>query len=151
MLIRRGTYHRLSTVGQCALMALGIAWALFERAAPVVNVRWRDDLDAGERQRIEQELFLEAGEPAGDSWRYDLAWPAASNIAAIIQHPEVIDTHHLDRARNRLAADVAFGRSHVWWVGPFKGARGRAQFRYLFGAIGALTLMCAWLARRAAE
>lgn len=148
MLMTSNTYRRLSAAGQYVLIALGIGWALFERGAPVINVSWREGLGAEERHRAEQQLVLESGEPTGESWRYDLGWPVASNIAAIVRHPDVRDTHHLNRSTNQLDTDVSFSRSRVWWGGPFRGSRGRMQFRYMVGVIAALTLVCAWLSRR---
>lgn len=150
MFMTSDTYRRLSIAGQCVLIALGILWALFERGAPVINVEWRDGLGTEERQQAEEQLFLESGEWTEGSWRYSLGWPVASNIAAVVRHPDVSDTHHLNRATNQLDDDVAFSRSRVWWVGPFKGTRGRTQFRYAAGMTTAFTLICAWLARRPA-
>ncbi len=72
MFMRCETYRRLSTAGQCVLIALGVAWAVFERPAPVINVRWRDGVSADERLRFERQLFLESGEEVDGSWRYDL-------------------------------------------------------------------------------
>jgi hypothetical protein len=142
---------RASQVGQCILIVLGLAWAAFERPAPVINVSWREDVSDAARQQVERELFLERGEEAGDTWRYELGWPSRANIAALVQHPSIRDTHHVDRAAARLSDDVAFGTSKIWWAGPLRGERGRRQFRYLFGAIGIATLLCAWLARRSAS
>ena len=67
-----------------------------------------------------------------------------------MRHPDVRDTHYLNRATNQLDDDVAFSRSHVWWIGPLKGTRGQIQFRYAVDMITAFTLIYAWLARRPA-
>lgn len=146
--MRRETYRRLSVAGQCILIALGVAWAVFERPAPTINVRWRDGVSAEERRRFERQLLLEAGEEADGSWRYDLGWPAEANIAAIVHHEGVLDTHHVNRSTNQLDDDVAFSRSRVWWVPPFRGSRGRSEFRYAVGLVAALTLIGAWSAGR---
>ena len=145
----RATCHQLSVVGQCVLVALGLTWAIFERPAPVVSVRWNDDVSVEERQRLEEQFFLESGEQSDAAWRYQLGWPARSNIAAIVRNPRVNDTHNLDRSNLQLSADVSFGPSRVWWAGPFKGARGRSQFRYLVLVIAVVTSICAWQDRRA--
>jgi hypothetical protein len=142
---------RLTTVGQCLLVALGLAWALFERPAPVINVLWHSAVTADQRHRLEQQFFLESGEETDGSWRYVLGWPAASNVSAIVRHPDVRDTHHVNRSTFQLDGDIALSSARVWWVGPFRGTRGRTQFRYTVGTLAALTLIGAGLARRSVQ
>ena len=140
----RTSMQRISVAGQCVLIVLGLSWAIFERPAPFVNVRWRDGLSPDARREAEIALYLENGEPAGEAWRYELASPRTADIAAVIGHPAVRDTHRLDRPHAAISADAGRGTLRVWWAGPFKGARGRAQFRTVFAVVGALTLLCAW-------
>ena len=140
-----GSIQRISVAGQCVLIVLGIAWAIFERPAPFVNVRWRDGLSAEARRRAESQLYLENREPSGPAWRYELTSPRAAEIAAIIGHPDVQDTHRIERHNATISADAGRGTLRVWWAGPFKGSRSRFEFRAVFGVVGIVTLLCAWL------
>ncbi|MGE0592162.1 MAG: hypothetical protein AB7G23_12075 [Vicinamibacterales bacterium] len=144
---RTGILHAVSTAGQVVLVTLGLAWAALEAPAPVVNVRWQEDVTPAARRDAERSLHLARGEEADGTWRYELASPRASTIAAIVAHPGVEDTHNIDRGTASLSPEAGRGTLRVWWSGPFVGERGRLQFRVLFGLIGAVTLACAWRAR----
>jgi hypothetical protein len=147
MLVTRQSMHRISAAGQCALILLSLSWAVFERPAPFVNVRWRDGLSAEARREAEIQLYLENGEPAGEAWRYELASPRKADIAAILAHPDVEDTHRIERQNATISADAGRGELRVWWGGPFKGAQGRLEFRAVFGVIGIITLLSALSSR----
>jgi hypothetical protein len=138
----------LAKAGQLLLIALGIAWAIVERPAPVINVQWQPAVTADKRQQLEREFVLEGGEESDGTWRYDLGRPSASNIEAIVTNPAVRDTHHLNRSTYELDDDVAFGRVHLWWTGPFAGMRGRVHFRLAVAAIACVTALCAWWTQR---
>ena len=60
----RELIRKTAVGGQCVLILLGVAWAIFERPAPLVNVRWRDGLSTEARRRTEIELYLQNGEPS---------------------------------------------------------------------------------------
>ena len=138
-----GSIHRISVAGQCVLIVLGVGWAVFERTAPFVSVRWRDGLSTAARRKAESQLYLENGEPSGPAWRYELTSPRAADIRAIIDHPDVQDTYRIERHNATISADAGRGTLRVWWAGPFKGTRSRLRFRVVFGAIGIVTLLCA--------
>lgn len=144
----RDTIHRISMGGQCVLIVLCLAWAVFERPAPYVNVRWRDDLSVEARRKAETELYLENGERSEEAWRYELASPRTADIAAIIGHSAVQDTHRIERGNATISADAGHGALRVWWAGPFKGARSALEFRVLFGLIGIVTMSSKWAAER---
>jgi hypothetical protein len=143
-LVTQDSIKRTSVAGQWVLIALCMGWAFFERPAPFVNVRWRDSLSVEARQQAETQLFLENREPAGEAWRYELVSPRAADIAAIVEHPDVEDTHRIDRDSATIDADAGHGTLRVWWAGPFRGARSRLEFRAVFALIGIITLLCAW-------
>jgi hypothetical protein len=124
------------------LVVLCTAWAIFERQAPVVNVQWREGLSEESRRQAERDLYLERTENEG---HYELGSPRQADIAAIVAHPDVDDTHRIDRARATLTADSYPGTLRVWWAGPFKGVEGRVQFRVVLVLIGFITLLCARL------
>ena len=78
---------------------------------PRINVRWVDGLDADRRRGLEARFGLDAGtETAPSTWRYALVDASRANIVAIVQHPDVADTHYIDRAEMTLAAG-AFQRA----------------------------------------
>jgi hypothetical protein len=141
---RQRRLSRIAVAGQGLLIALCTAWALFERPAPIVNIDWREGLSAAARRQAERDLSLEFVED-GDEGHYELGSPRQADIAAIVAHPDVEDTHRIDREHATLTADADRGILRVWWAGPFKGVRGRAQFRVVLVVIGVITLLCAWL------
>jgi len=142
--------HRIAIGGRYLIIALCLMWALFERPAPFVNVRWRDGLPAETRRQDEIALHLVNGEPAGIAWRYELASPRPANSRAIVGHPDVRDTHRIDRSSGTLSADESYGTVRIWWRGPFVGVRGPLQFRALLAGITAVTLVCAVASSRSA-
>jgi hypothetical protein len=145
-LATRRSLRGISVAGQWALLVLCVAWVLCERPAPFVNVRWRDGLSVEARRQAEERLYLEAGELIDGAWRYELASPRSADIAAIVGHPDVQDTHRIDRSLAAIAPDAGRGRLRVWWTGPFKGARSRLQSRALFLVLGIVTVVSAALA-----
>ena len=142
----RESIGRIAVAGECLLVLLCVAWAVLERPAPFVNIRWREGLSVDARRAAESQLYLENGELSEGAWRYELTSPRSSEIAAIIAHPDVVDTHRIDRGNATLTADAGRGTTRVWWAGPFKGAGSGVQFRVVFGAIALFTLLCAWTA-----
>ena len=143
--------HRITMGGRCLIIALCLVWALFERRAPFVNVRWRDGLSVETRRQHEIDLHLVNGEPSGDAWRYELASPRPTDIRAIVRHPDVRDTHRIDRDSGTLSADGGYGTVRVWWRGPFVGVHGPLQFRALLAGVTAITLVCAVVSSRNAR
>jgi hypothetical protein len=66
---------------------------------PRVNVRWADGVAEDERGSLERRFGLESAEwREGTTWRYVLRDRSRENIAALIAHPAVDDTHDIDRA-----------------------------------------------------
>lgn len=143
--------HRVALGGRCLIIALCLMWAAWERRAPFVNVRWREDLSAETRRQHEIGFHLVNGEPSGSAWRYELAWPSPANIRAIVRHPDVRDTHRIDRDSGTLSADQDYGTVRVWWRGPFVGVDGPLQFRVLLVGVAAITFICAVLSSRIAR
>jgi hypothetical protein len=140
--------RRFATAGQYTLIVLGLAWAVFERPAPVISVRWRDGIPQERRFQLERQFYLEGRREAAGAWLYDLGWPSQSNIAAIVRSPDVVDTHHLNRTAYRLDENASLSGTPVWWFGPFRGSPGRMWFRVLVALIAACVLICEWRARQ---
>jgi hypothetical protein len=142
------SYQTWCSGGQVLLVVLAVAWAVLESPAPVIDIRWRDGITASERSAAERQLFLDAGQSTAGVWHYELTRPAPANIIAIVRHPEIADTHQLDRTAMRVDSGATLSGPPVWWAGPFKGSDGPWQFRSAFTLVAALTLLCGWLARR---
>ena len=71
---------------------------------PRINVRWVDGLDADRRRGLEARFGLDAEEGESSTWSYGLADQSGENIAALVQHPDVEDTHYIDRVEMTLEA-----------------------------------------------
>ena len=69
-----------------------------------INVRWVDGLDADRRRGLEARFGLDAEDGESSTWQYALVDASRANIVAIVQHPDVADTHYIDRAEMTLAA-----------------------------------------------
>lgn len=94
------------------LVAAPAAWALILWMIPPyavrLNVRWTPDVDASARAGLERQLGLTQGEPTeGTTFVYYLEAPTTDRIRALVQHPSVDDTAHINRIRFRpeLAQD----------------------------------------------
>jgi hypothetical protein len=129
--------------GHVALLVLGVEWAMFERPAPVFNVTWREGLSNAARTQAERQLRLENRQASNDSFQYELWSPRRREIAAIVDHPDVADTGHIDRGAARIGPDAGRGR-RVWWRGPFRGGGSSREFRQTFAAIALVTLLIGW-------
>ena len=70
---------------------------------PKINVRWADGLEAERRRGLEAHFGLEAGnEGESTTWSYALADASRENITALVRHPDVADTHNIDRTQMTL-------------------------------------------------
>ena len=96
-----------------AWSAASALWALDERAGPrsqTVNIRWAPDMSPAERERAEAELGLRgapdvAGGQSGTTRAYRLTRRSSHDIARILSHPKIQDTHHIDRDALRVELD----------------------------------------------
>jgi hypothetical protein len=80
-----------------------------------LNVRWRPDVDASQRALLEQQLHLTRGERTeGTTWTYWLPDPSADTIGAIVKHPSVEDTAHINRTRFR--PEIRQDRERYAWL-----------------------------------
>lgn len=143
MLMPPERLRRIALGARLLLIVLCIAWAFLEQPAPIVNINWREGLSPEERRRIERDLHLEFVED-DDEGHYELGSPRQADIAAIVAHPDIDDTHRIDREHATLSADSEPGVVRVWWAGPFKGSRGHRQFRVVVALLGAIAVGCAW-------
>ena len=70
---------------------------------PRINVRWADGLNMDRRRGMEDRFGLDAGnEGESSTWSYALADASRENITALVQHPDIVDTHNIDRTQMTL-------------------------------------------------
>ena len=70
-----------------------------------INVRWIPGLGADRRRVLEERFRLVPREEvAPTTWQYDLTDVSNENIIALVQHPDVEDTHGIERADAALVA-----------------------------------------------
>lgn len=103
-------------IASAAVLAGAVSLRLFvsPALAPRVNVRWTDTVSEPARAALERELMLLAGERIeGPTWAYDLGDPSARGIDALVTHPSIADTHHIDREERRVSADAPAGRTRI--------------------------------------
>jgi hypothetical protein len=137
--------RRTALAGQCVLIVLCMAWAFFESPVPIANIRWREELSPEARQQAERDLYVEEYLENDNVGHYSLWSPRRSDIAAIVAHPDVADTHRINRLDSTLTEESYLGTRRVWWGGPFKGKNSRVQFRVALILIGLVTVLCASL------
>jgi hypothetical protein len=71
-----------------------------------IYVRWAEGVSNAQRERLEDELGLDAAEWREQrTWSYLLANRSRAKIAVLLAHPSVEDTQHLDRANLRVQLD----------------------------------------------
>jgi hypothetical protein len=64
-----------------------------------IQVEWKPSVDEATRLRLEPQFRLESRRKLEDTytWRYDLVDPSTRNIRALVNDPNVEDTHRIDR------------------------------------------------------
>ena len=98
---------RALTLGLLATTLPLAVRGLYGPPGALVNIRWQPSVDAAERQRLETEWQLVDGQEVSPStWRYDLTASSEGRLRAIVVHPAVADTHHIDRHRYTLAPEA---------------------------------------------
>ena len=85
-----------------AAVSLALLWPDHEAVkvpAPVYVV-WKPDVTETARTEIERQFSLKDGQARPDEgyWTYDLADTSRANIKALVEHPSVAETYHIDRA-----------------------------------------------------
>ena len=81
--------------------------------ARVINVRWHADVTDTERLQLEAQFLLRGERREDRTFGYDLLDDSHANIQALVEHPAVEDTHHIDRGTFALAASAEFGESRT--------------------------------------
>jgi len=77
-------------------------------AAPLIHVTWRTGLPPRVQVSLEHRYHLEnLGPKESTTWVYTLRDTSTENIRALIQSPDVRDTHFLDRTRFTVSSDAS--------------------------------------------
>jgi hypothetical protein len=78
--------------------------------APRVNVRWAEGVSDDDRLALERQFeLLEGARQDGRTWAYDAGNPAPAALRALIAHPAVEDTHHIDRRSGVVTPEAPRG------------------------------------------
>ena len=65
---------------------------------PAINVAWTAGVDDQQRATLEARFHLTDGDfRGGHLWTYSIADTTRANVAALVRHPGVEDTQHIDR------------------------------------------------------
>ena len=81
-----------------------------------IHVRWHAEVTDADRLELEAEFFLRGERREDRTFGYDLLDDSQANIQALVEHPAVEDTHHIDRGNFTLAASAEFGESRTGWA-----------------------------------
>lgn len=125
-----GTRYRRVIVAAAALLALVALWP--ERGAversDQVTVRWTTGLADDRRVALEQSFSLRQPERKADAaadqniWNYRLSDLSVDNVRRIVTHPNVVDTHFIDRSTFQVEAQPPpgdhqpFGVIYATWL-----------------------------------
>ena len=110
---------RLRTaVGMLAVgLLVGVASRVLDGdPAKGIHVRWHAEVTDAERLRLEAQFLLRGERREDRTFGYDLLDDARANIQALVAHPAVEDTHHIDRGNFTFAASAEFGESRTGWA-----------------------------------
>ena len=78
--------------------AFAVLWVTIPVEPVRINVRWAPAVTERERAALEREFHLAEGRPQDDTtWGYVLFDYSTENIRAVVTHPQVVDTHFVDR------------------------------------------------------
>ena len=106
---------RLAAAAACLLAALGLAYYFTVVPAPVINVRWREDVTAERRAVLERRfLLVRPRESEGRTVRYDLLDTSTRNLAALVDEPDVDDTTVINRLARTIPFDYRYGEGWTW-------------------------------------
>ena len=129
--LKISAYRKPRTV-VAALVGIVALAALWPDHSPVprterVTIRWRSGLTDAGRVALEGQLSLRLGEPKPDRtdevnvWDYRLADLSVDHVRTIVAHPDVVDTHFIDRSTFAVESqpppgDQPLGVRYVRWV-----------------------------------
>jgi hypothetical protein len=152
----RGSVTRAVLAAVVSLAGFVMLWP--DQAPPSrseqVSVRWSSDLSEVRRTEFEGRFSLAQGEPKPDRrrdenvWNYRVTDLSVPNIRGIVTHPEVLDTHFINRSTFRVQSQpppgdhLPLGVRYVHWIqypGLFLFV-GTALFVWALGLIAPVAL-----------
>jgi hypothetical protein len=105
--IRQG---RARLIAAWVLLALVVPALMYRMPIPppVINVAWSSAVDDQQRATLEARFHLTGGDfRGGRLWTYQIGDTTRANVGALVSHPAVEDTQHIDR--RSFAVDRASG------------------------------------------
>ena len=116
---------RIAAAGIAGLGLLGAAYGLTYEPAPRVRVQWQEDLRPEQRSRLERTyLLVNPRDPIPDgSIAYDLLDTSLTNIMALVEDPDVLDTNDIERNTFVVPFDVDYGGEWMWIAHRTPGLR----------------------------
>lgn len=121
---RRGLWLTGIALSLALLALIGLIWVLTSEPAPSIHVRWRDSVTPERRAQLEADFRLIHAELIeGNSWAYDFLDTSGRNIQALVQHPDVADTHEIDRQAFVVRPEAPDGDSRMWLAHRTPGLR----------------------------
>lgn len=111
----RGMAGWVAGASASLLFLLALLRFLTAEPAPAIHVAWRDGLAADQQHALERRFALVRPEHLQDqSWAYDLLDLSRENIEALVRHPDVRDTHEIDRSTFEVSGAAPYGKSDTW-------------------------------------
>ncbi len=109
------------------LAAGGLLRASVSPFAPRVYVRWAPGVLEARRLEVERTFALVEGRLRADTtWEYDLSDLTPSRVLALVGHPDVLDTHYIDRVTGAVEQGAPTGTTRLaerrmagWIYSPF--------------------------------
>jgi hypothetical protein len=113
---KRVAWGMVAGASATAAAVLVVVYQVTARPAPVVHVRWADDVSASSRAIHEVLFHLTNGERLeGRSWSYDVIDPSFRNVRALVTSPAVEDTHEINRETFQVNATAPKSAPGVWF------------------------------------
>ena len=82
--------------------------------APRVHVRWHAGVENDRRAGLERRFsLLNGARREDDTWEYDLADLTPASVTALVEHPDVADTHYIERETGGISADAPAGTTRL--------------------------------------
>ena len=110
---RRAVSVGASSVG--LLLVLVLTHTLTNAPAPIVHVRWQNDIAPEERSSLEDQFQLvNPSTTEANTWSYDLVDTSSHNIAALLDHDRVAGTAFLERDSATVSSNAPSGTVTTW-------------------------------------
>ncbi len=117
------------------LVLLGAAYYLTHEPAVRIGIRWRDGVTVERRAELERRFRLVNGAPSEKQFTYDLLDTRRTNIEALVEEPDAVDTESISRSTYALPPDISYGQSWMWVVHRIPGLRAP-------GVVEAIVMTC---------